>query len=137
MIKQRVIKSNKYSCLSIFFALLTFACNNQRNKEKLLYSDGKLWQVEAGTKNGRDSTFYSFSKDGKWLVYKRHKGSKTFEKASFGDIQLIESWKFVNDSIINVGGMKYKIITLNDSCFKYSNLENNIIIKMYYRGDKL
>ena len=136
MIKQKLSAGNKCGCFLFFIVLIIVACNNRLNKQKLLYSDSKLWLIE-NTKNVRDSTFYSFGKNGKWLVYKRRKGSKDFEKANFGDIQLIESWKFVNDSVINVGGMDYKIITLNDTCFKYSNLENKIFIKMCYKGDKL
>src|ERR1700754_3254406 len=112
--KQKV-KINNVMLLTMFVFILISCKNNSLKKEISLSANNKLWQVDRPKENLRGVfTYYKFGKNGEWLVYRRNKNSKVFERPNMGDIELIETWKLINDSTINVGGLNYKILILND-----------------------
>jgi hypothetical protein len=123
---------------SVFIVLvfMGFSCANTPPTGNTALSAGnKLWRLEE--KRSGVFTYYRFEPNGRWLVYRRSKSSKMYERVDMGDIQLIESWKIVDDSAINIGGKDYKIISLNDTSLSYANRTDRDTIRMHFRGDKL
>jgi hypothetical protein len=127
------------STVFIVLVLMGFSCaNKQPSGNAALSAGNKLWQLERlEDKRSGIFTYYRFEPNGRWLVYRRSKSSKMYERVDMGDIQLIESWKIVDDSVINIGGKDYKIISLNDTSLSYENRTDRDTIRMHFRGDKL
>ena len=127
------------STVFIVLVFMVFSCaNNLPTGNAALSAGNKLWQLERlEEKPSGVFTYYRFEPNGTWLVYRRSKSSKVYERPDMGDIELIESWKMIDASTINIGGKDYKIISLNDTSLSYANRTDGDTIRMHFRGDKL
>ena len=120
------------------FVVSVLSCQNKHlNRVLILSSGNKLWQLDEPKKNLHGSfTYYRFEENGKWVIYIKNREDK-LHRNEIDDIVLMESWKLIGDSVINVGGYNYQLKKLNDTILNYCDPQGSYCVKLKFKGDKL
>jgi len=104
-----------------FFVFSIVFCNGINRNKKLIAGDSyKYWLVLSDDNKSTTKVFYYFDRDGKWIVFKKS-FDNSFYKYDGGDVQLIESWNLISDTVVYIGNAPCSITELNDSVFAYKN----------------
>lgn len=120
-----------YTIYCIVSILLFISCGKDREKEisaLLTNEDYKFWDIiQRDEKIYVDPYFsYYFNNQGEWIVFKYdNEGHRV--KYNGGDISLVQSWKYISESSIIIGGMEYKINTLSVDTFIYSSKFGDVV----------
>jgi hypothetical protein len=83
---------------------------------------GKEYQIRVGHKH------YYFDRHGKWFVFIKPYKSCAMSKYNGGDALLVEKWSVVRDSVLNIGGIEYRVTRISNE---------RIIIENKYFKDTL
>lgn len=116
-------------------SLVFFSSCNKGRESHLFKSGANVWRVIQLTKGGNNSS----------PIFLKFKSNNTYEELEYvnnefkqinsnPDIKDYHKWEMVNDSIIKIAFIPFKIIFLNDSIGKFLNVrrpQDTLLIKNY------
>ena len=110
-------------CMIIF---ILASCKKDDLQFVIAGKDNKYWKRIPD--KGRSQTFYYFDRHGKWFVFIKPYKSCAMSKYDGGDALLVEKWSVVRDSVLNIGGIEYRVTRISNE---------RIIIENKYFKDTL
>lgn len=101
----------------VITCFVIFSCKQKSSKEELLAGkEYKYWIDVSKPKEGSRRIEY-FDRKNINLGYRYYYKNRIFHMPKFSDCLYNPNWKFENDSIINIGGDKCKILKLTETEF--------------------
>ena len=119
--------------------MIFISCNKKESISDLIVNQNyQYWLVvKNADEKSKAECFSYFDKNGKWLVFERSYSSRKFSKLDRGDVYFIETWKLINDSIIDIGTTPFYIKKINKKEFVLESKINGYIRKLIVAPDSL
>ena len=102
--------------ISLFIVLLFSCCSKGYDRVKLIAGDScQYWYRAHFDPYGKTKYFFYFSREGKWEGLEERYADKKCYLYDGGDVVVTSTWSLVNDSVIRMGDLNWKLKIVNDT----------------------
>ena len=98
------------------FLLCVMSCSKRYDKVRLIAGDScQYWYHINADSNVKTKFYVYFDRKGKKYTIEERYADKKCYLHDGGDVEIIPTWSFVNDSVIEMGNLNRKLTIVNDT----------------------